>query len=128
MVLQMVLQYRQRQERGLATTEIRFKLWLEKGGKMAFGEGLCELLTRVENTGSIAGAAAEMGLAYREAWGRLRDAESVLEQPLLVRRAGGLHGGGARLTPFGRSVVNTYSTLKTEFDTCAERLAHTYLR
>jgi len=111
----------------LVSTELRLKLWLEQDGKMAFGEGLYELLGLVEKTGSISGAATAMGLAYREAWGRLRDAESALARPLLVRQAGGAHGGGASLTPFGRSMMETYGVLKAELEACAGRLAETRL-
>lgn len=46
---------------------LAYKIWLDNNGK-AFGEGPYELLTRVERTGSLNRAAAEMGMSYNKAW------------------------------------------------------------
>ncbi|MDP2873209.1 MAG: LysR family transcriptional regulator, partial [Bacillota bacterium] len=92
--------------------DLRLKLWIEHDGHMVIGEGLCRLLMLVEGTGSITGAASGMGLAYREAWGRLRQAEQAVGQPLLSRHAGGAGGGGAMLTPLARELVERFGRIR----------------
>jgi molybdate transport system regulatory protein len=107
--------------------QLRLKLWLEQDSRMAFGEGLYELLSNVQESGSITAAAARMRLAYREAWGRLHEAEEALGQPLLTRHAGGQQGGGAQLTPFGKSLMDTYAKLRDGLRARADELARLHL-
>jgi molybdate transport system regulatory protein len=108
--------------------ELRFKSWIEHGGKMVFGEGLNELLSGIRTYGSIARAAAGMGLAYREAWGRLRQAEAALGAPLLERRTGGPRGGGAVLTPLGEHLVEAFSVIEDRLAGTVQQLEEEFLR
>jgi molybdate transport system regulatory protein len=101
---------------------LRVKVWIEKDGRMVFGDGLDKLLELVEETGSIARAAAGMGLAYREAWGRLKQAENALGSPLLSRHAGGPGGGGAELTAQGRMLRDSFRRAKSELGRETARL------
>lgn len=103
--------------------ELHLKLWVERDGCMVFGDGLCRLLEFVREEGSIARAAARMGLAYREAWGRLRQAELAVGQPLLSRHAGGAGGGGAMLTPLAMTLIERYSQARSELTARAADLA-----
>lgn len=102
--------------------QLKVKVWVERDGLMVFGDGLDRLLELVEETGSIARAAAGMGLAYREAWGRLRQAEQALGGPILSRHAGGPGGGGAELTPQGRRLRDGFRQAKAELGNEAVRL------
>ncbi|MFH1033560.1 MAG: LysR family transcriptional regulator [Pseudomonadota bacterium] len=55
--------------------QIHFKLWLEREGRVLFGQGRQELLAAVVETGSLAGAAQKLGMSYRAAWGRIKASE-----------------------------------------------------
>lgn len=57
---------------------------------------LLGLLERVRRTGSIASAAREAGISYRNAWGMLARWEANFGHPLLIPA----RGLGTRLTPF----------------------------
>jgi len=54
---------------GGGPVRLRYKVWLEHEelGK-AFGDGPLEVLERVERSGSLRQAAAEMGMSYNKAW------------------------------------------------------------
>ena len=50
------------------------QIWLDNNGK-AFGKGPCELLNRIEVTGSLNKAASQMGMSYSKAWRLMGDIE-----------------------------------------------------
>lgn len=86
---------------------VRLHLWLERGGETLFGLGRVHLLERIAAKGSIRAAAADLGMSYRAAWGKLRASEEVLGV-LLVERAGAGSKSGCRLTPEGQALAQTF--------------------
>ena len=64
-----------------------------------------ELLESIGRLGSISAAARTVGLSYRAAWAAVAQLSSASEAPLVERTAGGKAGGGTRLTPAGRRLV-----------------------
>jgi molybdate transport system regulatory protein len=88
--------------------EPRAKLWLEKDGRIVLSEYRVRLLQLIEDTGSLTDAAAEMGLSYRRAWGKVREIEQNIGLKLVESAAGGAGGGGSRLTPAGRRLVERF--------------------
>ncbi len=75
------------------------KLWMERDGLILFSEYRLRLLEHIAETGSLAEAAARMGLSYRRAWGKIKEIEANLGLPLVASRAGGAGGGETHLTP-----------------------------
>lgn len=55
----------------------RVRIQIYKGEK-CFGPGIAELLTRVQETGSLRAAAGEMDLAYSKAWRMVKNSEAAL--------------------------------------------------
>ncbi len=84
------------------------KVWLELEGRPVFGDGKARLLQALDETGSIRGAADSLRMSYRAAWGRLKEMERRLGEPLVVRRAGGRGGGGSELTSLGKELLQRY--------------------
>jgi molybdate transport system regulatory protein len=95
--------------------KIMYKVWLDCDGK-AFGEGPDKLLQRVEASGSLHKAAAQMKMSYRKAWLMLRAMEQRLGFPLLERKVGGVSGGGSRLTPEARVLMKRYEAFRQEVE------------
>jgi len=89
------------------------RLWLDQDGK-AFGDGPYELLKRVEATGSLHKAAAQMGMAYSKAWKLIRMIEQRLGFMILEREVGGHSGGGSRITPQGEKLMSCYAKFREE--------------
>ncbi len=88
---------------------LRMKLWFEKDGHNAFGMGSVLLLRGVARHGSLAGAARELGISYRTAWGSIRKIEARLGRAVLVKHGG--NKSGYRLSPFGVRCLETYEAI-----------------
>lgn len=99
-------------------------IFLDEQGRKFFGEGPYRLLRGVEETGSLRGSAAEMGMAYTKALKLLKNAEAALGFPLTARAVGGKDGGGSRLTTEGKEWLETYEAYR---DACVQANRRLYL-
>jgi molybdate transport system regulatory protein len=91
-----------------------YKIWIEKEGNTVFGMGIYNLLSLVEETGSLHKAAQDLKMSYRAAWGKVRDYEDRLGVGLLEK---GRHGRtGAHLTPEGRLMLEHFRLIMDEMD------------
>jgi molybdate transport system regulatory protein len=93
-------------------------LWLERDGQVVLSVWRVQLLTAIDQTGSISAAAERMQVQYRLAWDRLDEMERGLGLRLVDRHAGGIGGGGARLTAAGRDLVDRFNALAGAVDDC----------
>ncbi|HHO75584.1 MAG TPA: LysR family transcriptional regulator [Deltaproteobacteria bacterium] len=94
--------------------EFGYKIWIEKDGNNVFGMGIYNLLSLVEETGSLHKAAQTLKMSYRAAWGKVRDYEDRLGSSLLEK---GRHGRtGANLTPEGRLMLEHFRHIMEEMD------------
>jgi len=89
------------------------ELWIDHKGK-AFGDGPYELLKKVEATGSLHKATAQMGISYSYAWKLTRMMEQRLGFKVLDRQVGGKLGGGSRITPKAKRLMSFYSAFREE--------------
>lgn len=55
--------------------KIKYKIWIEKDGKVLFGRGREDILRAVENGESLSNAVKSLEMSYRAAWGRLKASE-----------------------------------------------------
>ncbi|MBS7544967.1 winged helix-turn-helix domain-containing protein [Ancylobacter oerskovii] len=76
------------------------------------GPGKIALLEAIAQTGSISAAGRAMQMSYRRAWDLVDELGRILGEPVVVSQAGGRHGGGARLTPFGAELVERYRQIE----------------
>ncbi len=88
------------------------KLWIEEDGKLVLSDYRVRLLELIDETGSLAEAAARMQLSYRRAWGKVREIEQNLGLKLVESAAGGAGGGGSRLTDDGRRLVAMFERFR----------------
>jgi len=100
-------------------TLVRFRVDLPGGHSI--GPGKIRLLELLEEQGSISAAARAMRISYRQAWILLNDLNESLGEPLFETATGGRKGGGARLTPLGRRVVERFRALADSIDGVARR-------
>lgn len=82
-------------------------------GERFFGEGPYRLLLTVEEKGSLRAAAIQLGMAYTKALKIITRAEKALGFRLTERIAGGKGGGGSRLTPEAKELIQRYEAYKT---------------
>lgn len=94
---------------------LRGRLQLDKNGAPFLGANRIDLLEAIERCGSITQAAKAVGLSYKAAWDAVEAMNNQADAPLLLRAPGGRHGGGSRLTDYGRRVLRLVRTLEGEY-------------
>ena len=90
----------------------RLILSVELDSETRIGAGDISLLELVETTGSISAAARAHGITFRRAWTVLDELNRMFKTPVIATRCGGLDGGGARLTDFGREIAVRYRAIE----------------
>lgn len=107
--------------------EIKAKFWIENKGEVVLGGGKTALLLAVDRFGSIQRAADEFGMSYRHAWGVIKKIEQRAGFKIVDTKLGGKDGGGARLTPKGRTfVLRTDCLLKNLQSLVGGRFKHEF--
>jgi molybdate transport system regulatory protein len=79
---------------------------------IAFGPGKASLLQAIAHSGSISGAAREMGMSYRRAWLLVEQMNRCFTGPLVQTATGGLKGGGAQVTGLALDVLAHYQAMQ----------------
>jgi molybdate transport system regulatory protein len=101
--------------------KVKFKIWIEQNGNVAFAEGRRMLLEAVDRLGSLNSAAKELGMSYRAAWGKIKATEKALGLKLLDVTTGGKGGGGAKLTNEARELVSSYNSYLNKMSKVVEK-------
>ncbi len=92
----------------------------------SFGPGPMNLLNGVRRTGSLHQAAADMGMAYSKAWKMIRSLEADWGFVLLIRRSGGVSGGGSVLTEEAEDLLMRYESMLSEVEQAADAAMKKY--
>ena len=78
------------------------------------GPGKIALLEAIRSTGSISDAARSLGMSYRRAWLLVNSLKEGFSEAVTVSATGGKGGGGARVTPFGMTLIKQFRLLERE--------------
>ena len=97
-------------------SQVRFRLRVTRGDDIAVGPGKIDLLEAIARTGSITAAAKTLGMSYRRAWLLVDTMNRCFREPVVASAAGGSGGGGARVTAFGRRVLERYGSMTRRVD------------
>lgn len=89
-------------------------------GKVALGPGKVELLQHIEQSGSISAAAKAMKMSYRRAWELVDAMNQSFDIPVVQSNIGGSHGGGASVTEFGKTLIDTYLLICRNAETASQ--------
>lgn len=93
--------------------EIKYKIWIEKDGKVLFGKGRNEILKAVEDRKSLNAAVKKLEMSYRAAWGRLKASEERMGFKLVDH---GPKEKSVHLTPEARAIIHRWDRLKSEVE------------
>lgn len=85
---------------------LRLRVWIEQENEIYIGIGSTLLLKHIEKLGSLRKAAEELGMSYRRAWGKLKNAEERIGQPLVEKTKG--QGQRFNLSPFGKELMEKF--------------------
>ena len=103
--------------------DMHFNVWLENDGEVAASRWRMELLSTVDEHGSITAGAEAMGVPYRVAWKKIHEMEERLGEQLLETQTGGPEGGGARLTDAGRDRVDRMGIFCDQAETALREIS-----
>lgn len=91
---------------------LKIKIWLEEEDLVLFGDGRLQLLKAVADTGSLAGAARELNMSYRAAWGRIKASEERMGCNLVERSKEGRRA--VRLTSLAEDIIKRFESLRED--------------
>ncbi len=97
--------------------EIKYKVWIEKNGKVVFGKGRDNILKAIDEQRSLNAAAKKLAMSYRAAWGRLKASEERMEMKLVES---GERDKSMQLTPQARAIIERFEKLEKD----VEKLLH----
>ena len=100
--------------KAISAAKTRLTLRVDFGKDRAIGPGKVRLLEAIRDTGSITKAGIALCMSYRRAWLLVDDMNNCFREPVVAAQAGGSHGGGAALTPFGRNLIDQYRAIEAE--------------
>jgi molybdate transport system regulatory protein len=92
------------------------------------GPGKIALLEHIAASGSLSQAARELRMSYRRAWQLLDSTNTSFLEKVAITAKGGRGGGGARLTPFGEALVNSFRAFERDVQIRATRHFHSIAR
>ena len=75
------------------------------------GPGKSRLLGLIAEAHSISEAARKMRMSYKRAWELIEAMNTCFKKPLVESSTGGKQGGGSRLTPEGKRVLELYNAI-----------------
>jgi molybdate transport system regulatory protein len=91
------------------------------GTEIAIGPGKADLLDAIAASGSISESARRLGMSYRRAWLLVDTMNRCFREPVVASATGGSGGGGAQVTPFGRTVLARYRALEKSVERALDR-------
>ena len=101
--------------------EIKFKCWVEENGEKFYGPGPNELIKKIRKEGSLSKAAGQMNMSYKKAWDLVQRLNSSSEEPWVILKKGGQHGGGAEVTQHAIKAVQEYDKLEQKMKELLEQ-------
>jgi len=91
---------------------VQFRMRIHTGQGVAIGPGKIALLEAIVQTGSITGAARQMGMSYRRAWLLVDDLNRAMRSPAVRTATGGARGGGTSVTAAGHELIRRYRSVE----------------
>lgn len=93
---------------------VRMRIWLEEDGQVLYGQGRQLLLKALQDTGSLAGAARQLKMSYRGAWGRLKASEDRIGFKLVERSPEGRRA--MQLTKEAEELIKRFDQFRERAD------------
>ena len=93
--------------------EIKYKIWIEKDGKVIFGKGRENILKAIQDVHSLNNAARKLQMSYRAAWGRLKASEQRMDMKLVEVDTA---EKGMHLTPKARLIIERFEKLEKDVE------------
>jgi molybdate transport system regulatory protein len=96
---------------------IKNRIWIESDEGTFLGEGRIELLTKIDEYGSISKAAKDMNMSYNKALKLVNSMNTHGKKPLVKQSVGGQGGGGTSVTKEGKNAIRFFEELESKSNT-----------
>lgn len=93
------------------TYKIKSRIWIEVDDNVLLGEGRVRLLKAIDETGSLSKAAKSLNMSYKKAWTLIDAVNKSAKKPFIITSIGGKNGGGAQLTPYGKTMIDAFENI-----------------
>ncbi|WP_438969707.1 winged helix-turn-helix domain-containing protein [Methylophaga sp.] len=100
---------------------VSIKIRFHNNDIVAIGPGKADLLDAIITHGSITAAGRSMGMSYKRSWDLVNAMNTNFKKPLVTTSRGGTHGGGARVTAFGQSILEHYRHIESKAKASIEK-------
>ena len=91
---------------------LKLNVQILRGAAPAIGPGKAMVLEAIAHTGSISAAGRDLGMSYRRIWLLVDSLNHDWMERVVETRDGEGSKRGARLTPFGRQLLETYRAVE----------------
>jgi len=106
---------------------VRFRMWIDVKNSPYLGLGRIILLENIIKHGSITKGAEAINMSYRKAWQLIEDMNKLSRKPLVIKKIGGKHGGGAEVTNEGKKTIHNFYKLQKDVEEYVkERISKIY--
>jgi molybdate transport system regulatory protein len=105
--------------------EIKYKIWIEKDGKVIFGKGRDDILRAVEDRKSLNAAVKKLEMSYRAAWGRLKASEERMGIKLVEASP---KDKSIQLTAQARAIIERFEKLESDVEALLQEADHDFKR
>jgi molybdate transport system regulatory protein len=93
---------------------LRGRFWIASPEGTFLGIGRVILLEKIQEYGSISGAARSMKMSYRQAWQLVQSMNEHSNSPLVSSLTGGKGGGGATITKTGEQAIQLFREVEQD--------------
>lgn len=100
---------------------LRGRFWIASPEGTFLGTGRVLLLEKINEHGSISGAARAMKMSYRQAWQLVQSMNEHSNSPLVSSLTGGKGGGGATVTKTGEQAIILFREVEHDLKTFMEK-------
>lgn len=95
-------------------TEVSFDIFIKQNGKTILSPLYVSLLQEIEKSGSLRIATKRLGISYQHLWQLVKEINISAKEPLIIKKRGGVGGGGAILSQYGKILLNEYSIIEKQ--------------
>ncbi len=95
--------------------KVKGTIWIEGKNGTFVGLGRIMLLEKIKECGSISVAAKSMKMSYSHAWELIDSMNKEAKKILVETAAGGVGGGGTKVTKDGEKIIKTFWELHERF-------------
>jgi molybdate transport system regulatory protein len=94
--------------------KIQAEIEITKNGMIFLNHKRIALLKQIRLTGSILAASKSLGMSYQMAWTYIKEMNKLSPLPIVTQQRGGTNGGGAQLTRYGLTLIETFRSIESK--------------